>query len=255
MSSSAKVRGSHATPSPARAIESSVGEMRGKDRLERKAAISGLALCGDDPAQSRLRAIGQVFYRRSAVKRPARLSVAAARGEWHQRVGADHDAPELTGLEPAAHVAVMVTQQELNVAPQHHLLAGLHAVGDQIEITERQNPVIAAHPFREEREGERVRGRDRQRPVATAGDFRGIAAQLVQGARQDLGLGVKMLARRRQRHAVRGAGEQVRADPRFQRADPPAERGLGNMPRSGGPGKVQGFRQRQIVLEPDQLHR
>lgn len=149
----------------------------------------------------------------------------------------------------------MVTQQELHVAPQHHLLASLHAVGDQVEIAERQYLVIAAHPFREEREGQRVRGRDRQRPVATAGHFRGVAAQLVQGPCQDLGLGVKMLAGRRQRHAVRGAGEQVGADPRLQRADPSAESGLGDVPRFGRPGKVQGFRQRQIVLEPDQLHR
>ncbi len=81
-----------------------------------------------------------------------------------------------------------------------------------------------------------------------------VAAQLVHGARQNLGLIAKVLAGRRQRHAVGGAGEQVSADPRLQRADPPAEGGLGDVTRFGGPGKVQGFRQRQIVFKPDQFH-
>ena len=100
-----------------------------------------------------------------------------------------------------------------------------------------------------------MRRRDRQRPGASAGDFERIAAQLVQGPRQDLGLIMKMLARGRQRDPVGGAGKQGRADPSLERANPAAEGRLGDMARLRRPGKIQGFRERQIILKPDQFHR
>ena len=90
--------------------------------------------------------------------------------------------------------------------------------------------------------------------IAPAGNFERVAAQLMQRACQDLRLIVKMLSCRRQRHTVRGAGEQVCADPVLQRANPPAEGRLGDVAWLGRPGKIQGFRERQIVLEPDQFH-
>ena len=172
MSSSASVRGSQATPSPARAIECSVAARCDVKTVSRaKGTIFRSPSGCNDPAQSRLRAIGEVFHRLAAIEPPARNTACRRRAQRHQRVGADHDAPELAGRDPAARVLVVVTKQKLRVAPQHHLFARLHAVGDQIEIAERQNAVVAANPLRKEREGQRVRRRDRQRPDAPAGDL------------------------------------------------------------------------------------
>ena len=91
--------------------------------------------------------------------------------------------------------------------------------------------------------------------VSPVGDLDGIPPQLVQGPGQDLGLIMEMLARGRQRDTVGGARKQVRPHPRFKRADPAAERWLGDMAQLRRPGKIQGFGESQIVLEPDQFHR
>src|SRR6266705_1860479 len=82
-------------------------------------------------------------------------------------------------------------------------------------------------------------------------------ARLLSGARDAMenvcGQRAEPDASLRQRSRVSAAIDEGRAEPFFERTDPPAERGLSDMALLGGAGKAAAVRERQEVLKPDQL--
>lgn len=107
------------------------------------------------------------------------------------------DARKSLGFEARAGVMMVMAEQEMDLAGKHDLLARVHALRDQIERAERLETHMLANPDRKEREGERVRGCDRQRRSVALADGARIASSPFQRAHHVDSKRLEMYAGRR----------------------------------------------------------
>ena len=142
----------------------------------------------------------------------------------------------------------------MHLAAEHDLLAGFHAVRDQVESAERLEAHVPAYPGGKESERESVRRRDRQRRPRTLAHGPRVAACPMQAAHQVVSQRLEIAARRRQGSPLGAPHEERSAYPILQCADAPAEGRLRHVASVRRARKVLLLRQRQKVLEPVQIH-
>ena len=159
------------------------------------------------------------------------------------------------GLEARRRIRVMVAEQEVDLPAEHDLLAGLHAVGDQVERAERFEADMLPDPAGKEGERERMRRRDRQRRRRALADRLRLAARPLQAC----AISSSASGRRWAPAGVRVAPcalahEERSADPLLEGADAPAEGRLRHVTGIRRAREVALVRQRQKILEPVQIH-
>ncbi len=147
-----------------------------------------------------------------------------------------------------------MAQQKVHLTREQDLLAGLHAVRDEVKRPKCLGPHQSADPVREERERECVSRCDRQRRCIPRADGACVPPSLLKPTDEIVDRWLEMRAGRRKRGALGSPREQGCADPVLEGTDPPAEGGLGDVPHLGRTRKCLLLREGQEVLQPVQFH-
>ena len=183
-----------------------------------------------------------------------RLAVGAGGRDRQQSVGADEHRGAARRVQRPRHLRVGIRQDELRLVLEQQCLATRLHVRHQLDRPDARVRFQPAQPAGQEGERQRVRGREAQGRGACVRKclrFAGKLGDLGQKFLRDL---AKPLAGLGESRRLRGAVEELRAEPFLERADAAGEGWLGHVPLVGGAGKVADGRQRQEVLKPGKVH-